>query len=82
MAIIRNIIVKGREIVSVDPRYFRPTEVELLIGDPTKAKNQLGWEPKYDLQGLVSDMVRSDVIQVERNKYLKDGGYQIMNYFE
>jgi GDPmannose 4,6-dehydratase len=75
-------LAKGSEIVSVDPRYFRPTEVELLIGDPTKAKTQLGWEPKYDLQGLVSDMVRSDVIQVERNKYLKDGGYQIMNYFE
>jgi len=72
----------GKEILSVDPRYFRPTEVELLIGDPSKANKQLGWEPKYDLQGLVSDMVKSDVKQVLRNKYLKDGGYQIMNYFE
>jgi GDPmannose 4,6-dehydratase len=72
----------GAEIVNVDSRYFRPTEVELLIGDPSKANKQLGWKPKYDLQGLVSDMVRSDVKQVERNKYLRDGGYQIMNYFE
>jgi len=72
----------GKEVLSVDPRYFRPTEVELLIGDPTKAKTQLGWEPKYDLQGLVADMMKSDVIQVQRNKYLRDGGYQIMNYFE
>lgn len=72
----------GKEVLSVDPRYFRPTEVELLIGDPSKAKSQLGWEPKYDLQGLVSDMVQSDVKQVQRNKYLKEGGYQIMNYFE
>ncbi len=72
----------GSEIVNVDSRYFRPTEVELLIGDPSKANKQLGWIPKYDLQGLVSDMVRSDVKQVERNKYLRDGGYQIMNYFE
>jgi GDPmannose 4,6-dehydratase len=75
-------IKTGKEILSIDPRYFRPTEVELLIGDPTKAKTQLGWEPKYDLQGLVSDMVRSDVTLVKRDKYLKEGGYQIMNYFE
>ena len=75
-------IKPGKEILSVDPRYFRPTEVELLIGDPSKAKKQLGWEPKYDLQRLVSDMVRSDIKQVQRNKYLKEGGYQIMNYFE
>ncbi len=72
----------GKEILSIDPRYFRPTEVDLLIGDPTKAKTQLGWEPEYDLQGLVSDMVRSDVNLVKRDKYLKEGGYQIMNYFE
>jgi GDPmannose 4,6-dehydratase len=72
----------GKEVLSIDPRYFRPTEVELLIGDPSKAKKQLGWEPRYDLQGLVSDMVRSDVKNVKKDKYLKDGGYQIMNYFE
>jgi GDPmannose 4,6-dehydratase len=72
----------GKEVLSIDPRYFRPTEVELLIGDPTKAKTQLGWEPEYDLRGLVNDMVTSDVKLVERDKYLKEGGYQIMNYFE
>ena len=73
---------KGKCVLEVDPGYFRPTEVELLIGDPSKAKKQLGWEPKYDLQGLVSDMVKSDIKLVQRNKYLKEGGYQIMNYFE
>ena len=72
----------GMEVVNIDPRYFRPTEVELLIGDPSKAKKQLGWEPKYDLQALVSDMVKSDVKLVEKDKYLKEGGYQVMNYFE
>lgn len=51
----------GKEIITVDPEYFRPTEVELLIGDPTKAKEKLGWQPKYDLQGLVKDMVHSDL---------------------
>lgn len=73
---------EGKEIVHVDPAYFRPTEVELLIGDPAKIKSTLGWEPEYDLKGLVSDMVQSDVKLVERDKYLKDGGYQVMNYFE
>lgn len=73
---------EGTEVVNVDPRYFRPTEVELLIGDPTKIKTTLGWEPKYDLAGLVGDMVRSDVKNVEKDVYLKKGGYQIMNYFE
>jgi len=73
---------KGKEVVNVDPRYFRPTEVELLIGDPTKIKKELGWEPEYDLKGLVSEMIQSDVKLVERDRYLKDGGYTIMNYFE
>ncbi|HPE57785.1 MAG TPA: GDP-mannose 4,6-dehydratase [Bacteroidales bacterium] len=73
---------EGKEVVKVDPRYFRPTEVDLLIGDPTKAKTDLGWEPKYDLRGLVNDMITSDVKLVEKDKYLKEGGYQVMNYFE
>ncbi len=72
----------GKEILSIDPRYFRPTEVELLIGDPSKANKVLGWKPEYDLKGLVSDMVESDIKLVERDNYLKKGGYQIMNYFE
>ncbi|MFU8842958.1 MAG: GDP-mannose 4,6-dehydratase [Bacteroidales bacterium] len=73
---------KGKDVVNVDPRYFRPTEVELLIGDPTKIKKELGWKPEYDLKGLVSEMIQSDVKLVERDRYLKDGGYTIMNYFE
>lgn len=74
--------LKGKCVVEVDPRYFRPTEVELLIGDPTKAKKQLGWEPKYDLQGLVDDMMQGDLKLMQKDKYLRDGGYQTMNYFE
>jgi GDPmannose 4,6-dehydratase len=73
---------KGKEVLSVDPRYFRPTEVELLIGDPSKAKSKLNWEPKYDLAALVKDMVWSDVKLMKKEQYLKDGGYQTLNYFE
>jgi GDPmannose 4,6-dehydratase len=58
----------GKEVVAVDPAYFRPTEVELLIGDPTKAKTKLGWKPKYDLAGLVKEMVESDVKKIESDK--------------
>jgi len=72
----------GKEIVSVDPKYFRPTEVELLIGDATKAKEKLGWVPKYDLQYLVEDMMKSDLKLMQKQQYLKDGGYAVKNYFE
>ncbi|MBT2161331.1 GDP-mannose 4,6-dehydratase [Zobellia barbeyronii] len=72
----------GKEIVSVDPRYFRPTEVDLLIGDPSKANNKLGWIPKYDLKDLVEDMMQSDLKLMKKDTYLKEGGYRIMNYFE
>ncbi len=72
----------GKEILAVDPKYFRPTEVELLIGDPTKSKEKLGWKPKYDLEGLVKDMVWSDIKLFQKDDYLKKGGYQIMNYYE
>lgn len=72
----------GKEVVNVDPKYFRPTEVELLIGDPTKAKEKLGWVPEYDLQGLVKDMMASDVQLMQKARYLNSGGYRTMNYFE
>ena len=74
----------GREgaIVAVDPQYFRPTEVDLLIGDATKARTQLGWEPRYNLNFLIADMMRSDIKLMRKDAYLKDGGYQVMNYFE
>ena len=69
-------------VVEVDPNYFRPTEVELLIGDPTKANTELGWKHKYDLAGLVKDMMQSDLKLFQKDKYLKEGGYQTLNYFE
>jgi GDPmannose 4,6-dehydratase len=72
----------GKEIVGVNPRYFRPTEVELLIGDPTKAKTQLGWKPKYDLQSLVSEMVREDVKLFKKDQLLKEAGFEVKNEFE
>ncbi|MDP4269126.1 MAG: GDP-mannose 4,6-dehydratase, partial [Bacteroidota bacterium] len=72
----------GKAVVHVDPAYFRPTEVELLIGDPTKSKTLLGWEPEYDLQGLVKDMMKSDIKLMKKDDYLKEGGYRVMNYFE
>lgn len=75
-------VEEGKEVVAVDKAYFRPTEVDLLIGDPTKSKTKLGWEPKYDLQGLVSEMVASDVENFRREKLLKSSGYTIKNQFE
>ncbi|HYG38902.1 MAG TPA: GDP-mannose 4,6-dehydratase [Cytophagales bacterium] len=72
----------GKEIICVDKNYFRPTEVDLLIGDPTKAQQKLGWKPKYDLKALVKDMVSSDLKLFQRDKFLKEGGHKIMNYYE
>ncbi|WP_207536411.1 GDP-mannose 4,6-dehydratase [Desertivirga arenae] len=72
----------GQTVVKVDPRYYRPTEVDLLLGDPTKAKTKLGWQPKYDLQALCKDMMQSDLNLVKKDEYLKQGGYNILNYFE
>ncbi|MBD3792388.1 MAG: GDP-mannose 4,6-dehydratase [Campylobacterales bacterium] len=72
----------GKEVVAVDPRYFRPTEVDLLLGDPTKAEQKLGWRRAYDLKELVDDMMKSDLKLMTKDQYLKDGGYTIMSYFE
>lgn len=72
----------GKKVVEVDPRYFRPTEVDLLIGDPTKAQTKLGWKPKYDLPALVKEMMESDLELFKRDKYLKEGGHKIFNYYE
>ena len=72
----------GKEVVAVDPRYYRPTEVELLIGDPSKAERQLGWKPKYDLGMLVKEMVESDIELFRREKLLKESGYAIRNQYE
>ena len=73
---------EGKEVVAIDPRYFRPTEVDLLIGDATKAKEKLGWVPEYDLKELVDDMMQSDLKLMQKDQYLKDGGYNILNYYE
>ncbi len=72
----------GSEVVSVDPKYFRPTEVELLIGDSSKAKNKLGWEPKYDLQMMCSEMVQADIDLFRRDQLLKEAGFDVKNEFE
>ena len=72
----------GKEVVAIDPRYFRPTEVDLLIGDPTKSKTKLGWKPKHDLKSLVKDMMASDITLFERDQYLKQGGHKIFEYHE
>jgi GDPmannose 4,6-dehydratase len=72
----------GKEVVAVDKRYYRPTEVDLLIGDPTKAQTQLGWKPKYDLPALVCEMVANDVDLFKKEKLLKQSGYYVRNQFE
>ena len=75
-------IKKDPEVVKVDPAYFRPTEVDLLIGDPSKAKSKLGWKPEYDLDKLIEDMISSDLRLMKKEDYLREGGYEILNYFE
>jgi len=72
----------GDEVVKVDPAYFRPTEVDLLLGDPTKSKTQLGWVPKYDLPLLVKDMIQSDLHLMKKDEYLRLGGFKTLNNFE
>ncbi len=72
----------GKNVMSVDARYFRPTEVELLIGDATKANTKLGWKPKYDVKALIKEMMDADIELFRRDKYLKDGGHKVFNYHE
>ncbi len=72
----------GKEVVAVDPRYFRPTEVELLIGDPTKSMEKLGWKPKYDLKALVNDMVTADIQLFRKDRLLENSGHRVPNYYE
>jgi len=73
---------KGKEVLVVDPKYFRPTEVDLLIGDATKANTKLGWRPQLDLKYLVKEMMQSDLKLMQRDRYLKEGAYDIFNFFE
>lgn len=76
------LLPEGEVVVAVDPRYYRPTEVDLLIGDPTKAKTKLGWKPKYDLQALVAEMVDKDIELFRKDQLLKEAGYSIKNEYE
>jgi GDPmannose 4,6-dehydratase len=69
-------------VVEVDAAYFRPTEVDLLIGDATKSRTKLNWTPEYDLKGLVEDMMKADVKLMKKETYLKEGGFEVLNYFE
>jgi GDPmannose 4,6-dehydratase len=77
-----DILIPGKTVVKVDPSYFRPTEVDLLIGDPSKAKRQLGWEPECTFEELIKEMVHSDLKLMQKQRFLKDSGYTIKNYFE
>jgi GDPmannose 4,6-dehydratase len=72
----------GKEVLSIDSKYFRPTEVDLLIGDATKAKEKLGWEPEIQLHELIKDMINSDLKLMQKDRYLEEGGYKTLNYFE
>lgn len=79
---INSLIKRSFPVVQVDSQYFRPTEVDILLGDATKAKTKLGWEPEYDLKGLIEDMMSADVKLMQKEAWLKEGGYRICNYFE
>jgi len=72
----------GEKVVKVDPQYFRPTEVELLIGDATKARTKLSWTPQYNLDALIEDMMQNDIKEMKKEAYVREGGYRILNYFE
>jgi GDPmannose 4,6-dehydratase len=69
-------------MVKVDRNYYRPTEVDLLIGDSTKARTKLGWNPKYDLNGLIEDMINSDIHLMKKETHIRNGGFRTFNYFE
>lgn len=73
---------QGQEVIKIDPKYFRPTEVDLLIGDPTKANEKLGWKCEYDLDALVKEMMASDLKLFERDKYLLEGGHDVLKQAE
>jgi GDPmannose 4,6-dehydratase len=72
----------GDILIKIDPKYFRPNEVDLLLGDYTKAKTELGWKPKYNVEELIKEMVKSDIELFEKDKYLKNGGFEIYNHYE
>ncbi len=78
----KNRLKNNPVVIRVDQAYYRPSEVDILQGDSTKAKTRLGWEPEYDLKMLINEMVQSDIHLAKKENYIKDGGFRIMNYFE
>ena len=76
------LLEEGKEVVAIDTKYYRPTEVDMLVGDASKAQKKLGWTPKYDLQSLIREMVNSDIDLIKREKLLKDSGFTIKNQYE
>ena len=72
----------GKILVEIDPKYFRPTEVDLLVGDASKAERELGWKPKHTVQQLVKEMVASDLKLFEKDKYLLEGGHDVVDFQE
>jgi len=79
---VKPVVKPGQVVLEIDPRYYRPTEVDLLIGDASKARNTLGWKPRYTLDDLISDMLAGDIKLMQKEKLLKDSGFRTMNYFE
>jgi len=75
-------VPEGQIVLKIDPKYYRPTEVELLIGDAEKARTKLNWNPAYDLKSLVNDMMKSDLELFKRDKFLLKGGHKVFNYHE
>jgi len=75
-------VATGKAVVEIDPKYFRPSEVDLLVGDASKANKQLGWKPKYTVEELCKEMVQSDLKLFEKDKYLLEGGHEIKNFHE
>ena len=72
----------GKEVVAIDPNYYRPTEVDMLVGDSSKAQQKLGWTPQYDLAALVKEMVHADIESFKKEKLLKDSGFAVKNQYE
>jgi GDPmannose 4,6-dehydratase len=81
-AVEGNCLKPGDEVVAIDPRYFRPTEVDLLLGDPAKSKKVLGWKPKYDVKALLREMVDADLELMRGESVLKQGGFRVYNFHE
>jgi GDPmannose 4,6-dehydratase len=75
-------VEEGKEVVAIDTNYYRPTEVDMLVGDPTKAQQKLGWAPQYDLISLIREMVHADIDLFRREKVLRDSGFAVKNQFE